>query len=207
MNITHFVGYIIGMAIFPRRTTERLLSDTSRLRIGIVAWLLLSLLYGLVAFVGGLNGFGAVITPSLAIPARDYYLWMGPLTPVIFLVIFVLLAGMIQLGSKLLAGAGTFEDTFVIVVLAFWLPMFVTMWLFEMPMFVFFPALRRSALGGLGYLPEWLDTFRLIAGMIWIIVVLTLSARVVQRISLPRAAMLTAIAMLPTIAVMLTYIR
>jgi len=207
MNIRQLVGYIIGMAIFPRRTTERLISDTSRLRIGVVAWLLLSFLYGLVAFIGGLNGFGAVIPPSLAIPAQDYYFWMGPLTPVVYLVSFVLLAGLIQLGGKLLAGAGTFEDTFTTVVLAFWLPMFVTMWLLEMPMLVFFPALRRSALGGLGYLPEWLDTLRLIAGMIWIIVVVALSARVVQRISLPKAAMLTAIAMVPTMAVLLTFIR
>jgi hypothetical protein len=195
------------MGISPKRTSDRLLEDPSRLRLGILAWLLLSVLYGLAAFIGGLNGLGAVTQPYLPIPAEKYYLWMGPFTPVIFLVVFALLAGLIQLGSRFFAGRGAFEDTFVSVVFSFWLPLFVTMWLFEMPVLVFFPELRRSGLGGLGYLPEWADTLRQVLGILWAVIVLILSIRAVQKISLPKAAAVTIAAMLPVTIVMLTYIR
>jgi len=167
----------------------------------------ISLLHGGAAFIGGLNGFGSVTPPVLPIPAQDYYLWMGPLTPLIYFVVLTPLAGIIQLGGKLFGGKGAFEDILVVVAFTFWLPVFITMWLFEMPVFVFFPDCRRSALGGLGYLPERLDILRQIAGMLWIVIALTFSVKTAQWISFLKAAALIILAMIPTIAIILTYIR
>jgi hypothetical protein len=200
-------GYIGRIAIWPRSTTEKLLNDPRRLQMGTIAWLLLSCLYGMVAYVGGLNGLGAVTPPFLPIPAAQYYLWMGPLTPIIYLVVYVLLAGMIELGSKLVGGIGNFEDTFSVVALGHCLPIFLTMWLFEMPVLVFWPGWRRSALGGLGYMPEWLDSGRQVVGVLWVVIILILAVGRVQRISLWKSGGLVLAAMIPTVIVMLTYIR
>jgi hypothetical protein len=206
-KVSKFAKYLVGTAFFPLRFTEKWLQDSIRFRMGVIAWLFISILYGIATYIGGLNGLGAITTPFIPIPADDYYIWIGPFTPIIFLLVFIVLAGFIQLGSNFIGGKGAFEDTFVSVVSAFWLPTIITLWLFEMPVLVFFPSLRRSELGGLGYIPEWLDTGRQIVGLIWIIIVLILSIRIVHKISLPRSIILVIISMIPTTVVMLTYIR
>ncbi len=72
---------------------------------------------------------------------------MGPLTPVIYLLHFLVLAGALQLLGKLVGGQGTFEDDFSVVSLTCFLPVFVTMWVFDTPLLVFFPGLPRTDLG------------------------------------------------------------
>jgi len=195
------------MAVRPGRTTGRLLVDRGRLRYGICAWLIISIAYGLVAWIGGMNGLGAVVRPWLPIPAERYYLWMGPFTPLIYLVNFLLLAGSLQLLAKIVRGQGSFEDTFVVVALTFFLPVFLTMWAFEMPVLVFFPQWRRTELGGLGYLPVWADSARQGIGLLWIVVTLTIAVSRVQRISMWRAIPITAVAALLAWSVTLTYLR
>ncbi len=162
---------------------------------------------GSVAIVGFANGLGPVVEPWLPIPARQYYLWMGLFTPLIYLVNFLILAGIVQLLSRLVRGQGSFEDTFVVVSLAFSFPAFMTMWVFETPVLVFFPECRRAELGGLAYLPEWLDTGRQILGALWIVVILVAAISRVQRVSLLRSSLIVVPAFALAWAVMLTYLR
>ena len=68
--------------------------------------------------------------------------------------------------SRLVNGRGSFEDTFVVVSLTFCFPVFLTVWVFETPLLVFFPKWRRTELGGLGVIPAWLDTGRQIVGVL-----------------------------------------
>jgi hypothetical protein len=70
-----FIGYVVGIALLPRKTTRRLLEDPHRLRQTTAASLLMGVLYTASVFIGYLHGFGAVMEPWLPIPARDYYLW------------------------------------------------------------------------------------------------------------------------------------
>jgi hypothetical protein len=173
----------------------------------VVCWVFISVIDGVVAFVGGLNGIGAYTEPSLRVPADTYYLWMGPLTPAIYLLHFVVLSGLIQLGSQLVGGRGRFEDTFTVVSLTFFLPVFLTMWVPETPYLVFFPECQRDAAGGLGYLPAWLDAGRQVIGVVWILVILTLAVSSVQSVGPSRSLALTLLASIPAWAVTLTYLR
>jgi hypothetical protein len=207
MNIAETLRYVARIAVRPSHTTEELVNDPHRLRHGITSWLIISFIYGLVAFIGGLNGLGTVVEPWLPIPARQYYLWMGPLSPLIYIVNFLILAGIIQLLSKLVNGQGSFEDTFAVVSLTFFLPVFLTMWVFETPLLVFFPEWRRTELGGPGYIPECLDTGRQIVGVLWILAILVTAVSRVQRIALWKSAIVVALAAVPAWAVMLTYLR
>lgn len=207
MSFVETLWYVARIAVRPSHATEELVNDPHRLRHGITGWLIISFIYGLVAFIGGLNGLGAVVEPWLPIPSRRYYLWMGPLTPLIYIVTFLILAGIIQLLSKLVNGRGSFEDTFVVVSLTFFFPVFLTMWVFETPVFVFFPEWRRTELGGLGYIPEWLDTGRQIVGVLWIFAILVTAVSRVQRIALWKSAIIIILAAIPAWAVMLTYLR
>lgn len=65
--------YVLHMSVLPSRATDRLLGDPQHLRHGVVAWLLIGILYGLTALTGGLNGFGAVLAPWVPIPAAVHY--------------------------------------------------------------------------------------------------------------------------------------
>ena len=91
------IPYVFWIAFRPARTTEKLLTDSARLRHAVTAWMAISLIYGAVAFVGGLRGFGAMVEPFLPLSAKEYYLWMAPLTPLIYLLNFLLFAGLVQL--------------------------------------------------------------------------------------------------------------
>ncbi len=154
-----------------------------------------------------MNGLGPVVEPYLPIPSEQYYVWMGALTPLIYLVNFLLLAGLIQLLAKLAGGTGQYEDTFVVVALTFFTPVLLTMWVFEMPILVFFPDLRRGELGGLGYLPPWLDAARQAVGVLWILLTLIAAVARVHQISSRKSAAITFIAFVPAWAVTLTYLR
>ncbi len=206
-GLARTIGHAVRIAVTPQRATGRLLGEPGRLRHGVVAWILLGVAYGLVAFVGGLNGIGAYAEPWLPIPADTYYLWMGPLTPAIYLLHFIVLSGLIQLGGKLVGGRGTFEDTFTVVSLTFFFPVLITMWVIETPYLVFFPAWRRDELGGIGFLPEWLDIGRQLLGVAWILVILTVAVSRVQRLRPARAAAITLLASIPAWLVTLTYLR
>ena len=207
MKILATLRYAVRVALWPGKTTGELLDDPDRLRHGVAAWLIVGFIYGSVAMIGGLNGLGPTVEPFLPISSEKYYLWMGVFTPLIYLVNFLILAGLIQLLTRLAGGQGHFEDTFTVVALTFFTPVLLTMWVFEMPILVFFPSLRRSELGGFGYMPEWLDTTRQVVGVLWILVTLIVAVAQVHRISKWKSLVITIIASIPAWAVMLTYLR
>ncbi len=81
------------------------------------------------------------------------------------------------------------------------------MWVFETPVLVFFPHLRSTELGGLGYMPLWLDITRQIVGVLWLFAVQVVAIGRVQQIALWKSAIVTLLAALPAWAVMMTYLR
>jgi hypothetical protein len=199
--------YVAGIAFSPGPTTERLLLDPRRLRHGVVAWAIIGVIYGAVAFIGGLNGFGPMVEPLLRVPAESYYLWMGALTPAIYLLHFLVLAGLAHLLARGVRGTGSFDDTFSVVSLTFFLPVFVTMWVFEAPALVFLSGPDVAEAGHLPYLPLWLDAGRQLVGVLWILAILIVALARVQRISLARSLAVTLAATIPAWGVTLTYLR
>jgi len=199
--------YIVDIGFRPRRAAEQLLADPGHLQHGVTAWLWIGLIYGLTAFVGGLNGVGASTEPSLRLPSARYYLWMGPATPLLYLLNFLVIAGSIHLLAKLAKGRGSYEQTFAVTALTFVLPVVLTMWVFEMPLLVFFPHLQPKVPGGLWILPAWFNNGRQWFGLIWIFFILGIATSRVQRLSIWKALPITLAAFIFGWAVELTYLR
>jgi hypothetical protein len=201
------VRYGARIAFAPSRTAAEIVSDPGSLRCGVLAWLLLSTAYAASVLVGYLNGFGAVMTPWVPIPPEQYYLWEAPLTPVIFLVALVVFSGVVQLLARLASGVGSFEDTFSVIALGGLLPIALLMWLPETLMLVFFPGLRASELGGLPFLPPWLDAARQLAVPVWAMPVYVLALRRVHQLTVFVSALIGLAGLAPAAAVALTYVR
>ena len=204
--------YIVDIAIRPGRTVARLLADPARLRHAIWAWLFIGVIYGLPVFIGGLFGTSNIwVEPYLPIPAKDYYLWMGPATPLIFLLDFLIFAGTVQLLCRLAGGSARFEDTFAVSALTFVLPVFLTMWLLELPVLLFFPGRHAVEVWSLGYLhgemAAGLDSVRQIAGTLWVMIARTVAVARLHGLPLPKAIPITIVASVFALAVVLTYLR
>jgi hypothetical protein len=197
----------VRIAFSPAETTDELLTTEDHVRHAVGAWLWISVLYGLAAFIGGLHGLGPVVEPTIPLPRETYYLWLGPLTPLLYLVNFVLFAGLVQLLSRLVGGEGGFEATFSVVALAFVFPVFLTMWLFEAPVLILFPHCARSEMGGLAYLPVWADAARQVFGLAWVLLATILAVGRVQRIPVLRSIAVTLFSAIPAWMVTLTYLR
>ncbi|MBE7554889.1 MAG: YIP1 family protein [Anaerolineales bacterium] len=106
-----FGNYYLGIITRPRRTFDALMSDSRRLRFGLLAVSINAVLYTLVYVfltIGG--GAPSSFTPWLAIPADDYY-WYNRffLAPSMFTG-WILAAGVAQLLSRPFSGKGSFED-------------------------------------------------------------------------------------------------
>ncbi len=196
--------FVLAVAFTPRRATERLLGDPRRLAYGTSAWLFIGIVYGLAALIGGLRGAAPVVDPWIPMPG-DYYVGMGLITPVLYLLYFTLLAGLLQLLGRVVKAAGTYEDCFSIATLTFTLPVLVTMWIFEAPALLFMSAQRLQAQDW--YLPAWFDTARQIIGVAWVFVVLVQAVATLQRVTIRKAALLSLLASVPAWATMLVFLR
>ena len=107
-----FGSYYLGVILRPRRTFDTLMSDSRRLRFGLLALLTDAVLYTLVyVFLWAGGGAPSVFKPWLAIPSNVYYSYdRFILAPSVFAG-WILAAGIAQLLSRLFKGEGSFEDT------------------------------------------------------------------------------------------------
>lgn len=107
-----FKDYLIGTLIRPRQTFNSLVTDSRRLKFGLLAISINAIAYTLVYIFLNLGG-GAPSTfePWLAVPKDVYYFynqfWLAPS----MFGCWILAAGVAHLLSSLFSGKGTFEDT------------------------------------------------------------------------------------------------
>jgi len=120
-----FWSYLGGTIIKPRSTFNRLLADPEQLTHSIRAILLIGVLYTLTVI--GLAIVGADISEPawIAIPAEQYYFWQIFFQIPVFVLGWILAAGLAQLMSKAFKGSGTFEGTFAVLGFALTIPSFV----------------------------------------------------------------------------------
>ena len=158
-------NYLIGTLLRPRRTFDELLSDSHRLRFGILALSINALSYTLVyIFLWEGGGAPSSFTPWLAVPKDTYYFynqfWLAPS----MFGGWILAAGVTQLLSHLFSGKGTFEDT-------------LSVFGFGITVATFFALLHDftdSLLGAIGILDlRWYET-ALNSPTIWRTILLTL---------------------------------
>jgi len=121
-----FWSYLLGTAVRPRDTFDRLVADPGRLARGLKAVLLIGVLYTLTV-IGLAIVKAEIMAPAwISIPADEYYFWeVFFAMPVVFLG-WILAAGVAQLLSKWFRGSGTFEGTLAVLAFAVTIPTFVT---------------------------------------------------------------------------------
>jgi hypothetical protein len=106
-----FGDYYLGVILRPRRTFDALMTDSRRLKFGLMALAINIMLYSLVYIfltIGG--GAPGRITPWLAIAPEDYYYYNRFLLAPSMVACWILAAGVAQLLSRLFSGKGSFED-------------------------------------------------------------------------------------------------
>ena len=121
-----FWGYLGGTIIKPYRTFNRLCADSHALQLSFAAILFIGVLYTLTVI--GLAIAGADIsTPAwINIPAEEYYFCEIFFALPVYILGWILAAGIAQLLSRAFKGNGTFESTLATLGFAITLPSFVT---------------------------------------------------------------------------------
>jgi hypothetical protein len=111
-NTMSFKDYYLGTLLRPRRTFDILMTDSRRLKFGLLALSINALLYTFVyIFLTIGNGAPSSFTPWLAIPKDVYYSYNRFILAPSMFGCWILAAGVAQLLSRLVSGKGSFEDT------------------------------------------------------------------------------------------------
>ena len=176
-----------------------LLENPKRMGYAILIFLTLGILYTFSVQLAYMKGIGAAVEPFIRIPADEYYRWQRYWQIPFFFMTSILFAGTIRLLAITAGGRGRFEDTFVILCIAQTFPMFLTMWLPETILFLFFPDTTIQ--------PDWLDVSRQAAGIVWPLAVTVYGVSLHERISWYHSLLFTLIAALPMTALMVIFIR
>src|ERR1041384_4135413 len=111
-HLESFKDYYLGTLFHPRRTFEVLVTDSRKLKLGLLAITLNAALYTLVyIFLWSAGGAPSSFTPWLAIPKEVYYSYNRFIVAPSMFGCWILAAGVAHLLSRLFSGKGSFEDT------------------------------------------------------------------------------------------------
>jgi hypothetical protein len=111
-HLKSFKDYYLGTLFHPRQTFDQLITDSRKLKLGLLAITLNAILYTFVYIfltIGG--GAPSSFDPWLAVPKDVYYFynqfWLAPS----MFGCWILAAGVAHLLSRLFSARGSFEDT------------------------------------------------------------------------------------------------
>lgn len=183
----------------PIRAIYLLLENERRLRYAVLIFLFLGILYTISVQLAYMKGLGAHVEPFVKIPADKYYYWQRFYQIPLFFITSILFAGTARLVSIVFSGNGNYEDHFCIFNVAQTFPMFVTMWVSETVYFVFF--------GKATVMPEWFDVSRQIIGIIWPLIIMIIGIAIIEKIKWYHSIIVTLIASIPTVLLMVVFIR
>ncbi|HLO13323.1 MAG TPA: Yip1 family protein [Anaerolineales bacterium] len=111
-HLKSFKDYYVGTLFRPRQTFDLLLTDSRRLKFGLLAIAFNAILYTFVYIFLTIGGSApSAFKPWLAVPTDVYYyynrFWLAPS----MFGCWILAAGVAHLLSRLFSGKGSFEDT------------------------------------------------------------------------------------------------
>jgi hypothetical protein len=201
------VKYFFIPVFKPKQNIINLLEDKHKIAYSFITFLFLGCIYTITVYIGYQKGFGAVQEPFLKIPAEDYYFWQMFYQIPLFIIIAILFAGTVRLTSLIFKGEGTFEDIFAICCVSLTFPMFLLMWVPESILVFFFDDQRLTPLGGFKIYPMWFDYLRLLAGIIWPIVVIIRGIIISEKLHWLSSTIITLIASIPLTAFMIIFVR
>jgi hypothetical protein len=85
--------------------------------------------------------------------------------------------------------------------------MFITMWIPETLLVVFFPSHRLQPLGGFAVFPVWVDIFRQVIGIIWPLVIIVIGIKESEKLNWMMSAIVMTIALVPMAILAFVFIR
>jgi len=206
MTVRQWLRYFLAPVVRPRRMVERLFLDPHKVGYAVLVYLFLGVIYTASVQAAYMRGFGAQVTPFLAIPAESYYFWQRFYQIPFFLLTNVLFAGTARLLALGFKGSGSFENAFALSAVAMTLPMFLTMWLPETVMF-FTLSPDFAPQGSWGGAWSLFNILRQVTGVVWPLVIIVAGLRRSEGIGLLQAVVATILAFIPTGALMVVFIR
>jgi hypothetical protein len=165
----------------------------------VLLFLFLGIIYTITVQLGYMKGLGASVEPFIKIPAEDYYRWQRFYQIPFFFITSIVFAGTARLLAVPFSGAGSFEDHFCLFAVAQTLPMFITMWVPETIYFLFYSSTS--------VVPVWVDIVRQIVGIVWPLVIMVTGIAITEKIKWYLAAVITLVAAIPTVSLMVIFIR
>lgn len=117
--------YLALILVAPLGAFDRLMLDERRLGLGFRAVLLVAAGYTVSLVLITLGGGRSRIAPWLAIPLESYFFWETFFIGLVTFGCWILASGVVHLLSKLVGGAGSFEDTLSLLGFAIALPTLV----------------------------------------------------------------------------------
>jgi len=199
MKKTSFMSYFLFPLVFNSNRIENILSDKNNLLKSFIVFLFLGMIYTLSVNIAYFKGIHPQVEPFLKIAVEDYYFYQRFYQIPFFILISVLFAGNCRLLNTFFKGNGKFEQIFCITNIALTFPMFLSMWLPETFIFIFYREIQVW--------PIWIDIIRQIIGIIWPLTVIVYAVSKIEKIKWYYSLITTLIAFLPNILLMIIFIR
>lgn len=207
MKTSRLLKYLVIPVYRPNKRIRQLRDDDDRLAYGMIALLMIGLLYTFTVWIGYMNGFGAALPPALNIPAEEYYFWEIFFAMPVFILAVILYAGTARLVAAAFGGKGSFEVHFAVLAVAVLIPSLLTMWLPETLLFAFFPESQKLIARGEPVFHPAFDIPRQVIGGLWPLALATLGIRRSEKISWPASILTGLVAMIVYLAFILVFIR
>ena len=199
MNTNELLRFFLLPIYQPIKGIQSLLENKRKITYSISIFLFLGIIYTISVQLAYMKGLGANVEPFIKIPANEYYFWQRFYQIPFFFITSIIFAGTVRLLSIAFSGKGRYEDLFCIFAIAQTFPMFITMWIPETIYFVFFSKAT--------VMPIWFDISRQIIGILWPLVIMILGISVIEKIKWYQSLIVTLIASVPTVLLMVIFIR
>lgn len=183
----------------PIKNIHLLVKSKKKITYSVLIFLFLGIIYTISVQLAYMKGLGASVEPFIKIPAKNYYFWQRFYQIPFFFMTSIIFAGTVRLLSVMFSGAGRYEDHFCIFAIAQTLPMFVTMWIPETIYFIFFSKAT--------VMPIWFDVSRQIIGIVWPLIITVSGISIIENIKWYQSLFISLIASVPTVLLMVLFIR
>jgi hypothetical protein len=183
----------------PIRGIHFLLKNERKVANAVLIFLFLGIIYTISVQLAYIKGLGANVEPFIKIPAEDYYFWQRFYQVPFFFVSSIIFAGTSRLLAIIFSGKGNYEDHFCLFAVAQTFPMFITMWI---PETIYFLVFDEATV-----MPFIFDVARQVLGILWPLILMIIGISIIEKIKWYQSVFVTSIAAVPTVLLMLIFIR
>lgn len=120
-------GYFFNFIGNPNKTFDQLLKDPKRIWKSMGVMMIMATLYGVAAYLISLNNMTSDLEPCLNIPNEHYYYFEAFIMIPVFFVGWLIISGLLFILSKAMHGDGLYEDILACVGYSIALPTYVTL--------------------------------------------------------------------------------